>query len=139
LFQGFAGMSGGSAVRHHIGVSGGIPAQYAKLRNPLPPTAENAQRGAAVYDAQCASCHGVAGLGDGPASKPLNPRPAQLGWLAHVGASHWDSFMYWTIAEGGGRFGTAMPAFKGKLSDEEIWSVIGYIQARLSVAKTAAR
>jgi mono/diheme cytochrome c family protein len=39
--------------------------------------------------------------------------------------------MYWTVAEGGAQFGTAMPAFKDGLSKDEIWAVIAYIQARL--------
>ena len=39
--------------------------------------------------------------------------------------------MYWTIAEGGAAFGTAMPAFKGTLTENDIWAVTAYIQARL--------
>jgi len=39
--------------------------------------------------------------------------------------------MYWTIAEGGTAFGTAMPSFKEALSKEDIWAVIAYIQARM--------
>jgi hypothetical protein len=30
-----------------------------------------------------------------------------------------DSYLYWTIAEGGGAFGTAMPAQKDTLSADE--------------------
>jgi mono/diheme cytochrome c family protein len=130
LFHGYNYVVGGSALRHSLGVSGQIPAAYAGLRNPLPPTPQNAQRGAAVYEARCAACHGVTGLADGPGSRTLPP-PAQLEWLNRLPASRRDPFMYWSIAEGGAQLKTAMPAFKGKLSDEEIWSVIGYIQARL--------
>jgi mono/diheme cytochrome c family protein len=39
--------------------------------------------------------------------------------------------MYWTIAEGGAPFGTAMPSFKGKMSEGDTWSVISYIQSEL--------
>jgi mono/diheme cytochrome c family protein len=42
-----------------------------------------------------------------------------------------DAFTYWTIAEGGAQFGTAMPAFKATLSKDDIWAVTAYIQARL--------
>jgi mono/diheme cytochrome c family protein len=45
--------------------------------------------------------------------------------------AQWDPFMYWTIAEGGAQFGTAMPAFKSVLSENDIWVVTAYIQARL--------
>jgi hypothetical protein len=42
-----------------------------------------------------------------------------------------DSYLYWTIAEGGGAFGTAMPAHKDALSADEIWSVIRFLKAGL--------
>jgi len=45
--------------------------------------------------------------------------------------ARWDPFVYWTIAEGGAQFGTAMPAFKKALSSDDIWAVTAYIQARL--------
>lgn len=139
LFGGYASVVPGSTVRHRIGLNGGIPAAYANARNPLPPTLQNAQRGAAVYDAHCASCHGATGLGDGPASRTLIPPPAQLGWLLKLRPSRWDPFMYWTVVEGGQPLGTAMPSYKGKLADEQIWSAIGYIQARLPKATAAVR
>lgn len=135
LFGGYASIVAGSAVRHHVALEGAIPRPYAELRNPLPPTAQNAQRGAAVYEASCASCHGVTGLGEEPASHALNPPPAHLAWIAKLRRSRWDPFMYWSIAEGGAPFGTDMPSFKGKLTNGDIWSVIGYIQARLPKAR----
>jgi mono/diheme cytochrome c family protein len=139
LFRGYSTLVAGSTVRHNAVLKGGIPAPYEGLRNPLPPTRQNAQRGASVYTVQCASCHGVTGLGDGPEAHRTNPPPAELGWLTKVPPSRRDGFMFWSIAEGGDRFGTGMPAYKGKLSDEDIWAVIGYIQARLPAPKGAAR
>ena len=137
LFSGYAYVVGGSPLRHHLGVTGQIPAAYVKLKNPLSPTPANAHAGAAVYKADCASCHGSTGLGNGPASRPISPPPAQLGWLAKIPPDRRDAFMYWSIADGGERFRTGMPSYKGKLTDEQIWSVIGYIQARLPKAKAA--
>src|SRR4051794_36193111 len=32
-----------------------------------------------VYKTSCASCHGVSGLGDGPAAASLNPKPPAIG------------------------------------------------------------
>lgn len=137
LFHGYSYIVGGSSLRHHLGATGEIPGAYAKLRNPLPPTPQNAQRGAAVYAADCASCHGADGLGAGPGSRNLKPPPAQLGWLAKLPPSRLDPFMYWSIADGGTVLKTDMPSFKGKLTDEQIWSVIGYIQARLPIKAPA--
>jgi mono/diheme cytochrome c family protein len=140
LFGGLTSDVAGSNVRHDVARHGGIPAPYTNLHNPLAPTPENVQRGAAIYDAQCASCHGVTGLGDGPGARRLKPPPAHLGWLAGVPASRVDAYMFWATSEGGGgRFGTGMPAYKDKLTTDEIWSVIGYIQARLPKAAASAR
>ena len=40
-----------------------------------PKVLPNLARGAALYAAQCASCHGVAGGGDGPLAASLEPKP----------------------------------------------------------------
>jgi mono/diheme cytochrome c family protein len=126
------GMMGGSTARHHAAMMDGVPAPYADLHNPLPRTPATAERGAA----NCASCHGETGLGDGPASRGLNPKPANLARLSRMPMSRWDPFMYWTVAEGGAPFGTAMPSFRSSLPKDDIWAAIAYVQARLSPAKT---
>jgi mono/diheme cytochrome c family protein len=131
------GMTGGSLARHRVAMQGGVPAPYASESNPLPRTAATIDHGAGVYAANCASCHGASGLGDGAVAKSLTPRPANLAWLSNMPTSRWDPFMYWTVAEGGVRFGTGMPAFKGSLSKGDIWAVIAYIQAHLPQAKAA--
>jgi len=108
-----------------------IPAPYNSMTNPLPKTHETVERGAAVYQQNCAACHGATGAGDGPAGQKLSPRPANLQWLSQMMMVQWDPFMYWTVAEGGAQYGNAMPAFKNTLSKDDIWAVIAYIQARL--------
>ena len=125
------GMMGGSMQRHHQAMMGNLPPAYANLSNPLPATSKTVGRGEKIYAAQCSSCHGAAGLGDGPAAKSLNPPPANLAWLSNMPMSRWDPFMYWTVAEGGTAYGTAMPAFKSTLSKDDIWAVVAYIQAHL--------
>lgn len=51
-----------------------------------PAAAENPSPGAAagrvLFQAYCASCHGVSGRGDGPVARVLNPPPADLTRLA---------------------------------------------------------
>jgi mono/diheme cytochrome c family protein len=39
---------------------------------------ESSPVGSELYFRRCASCHGVAGRGDGPAGEALTPRPADL-------------------------------------------------------------
>jgi mono/diheme cytochrome c family protein len=129
------GMMGGgmmaSTPRHRFGMMGGIPEPYRSMSNPLPRTAATIERGAMVYRTYCASCHGATGAGDGPAARALSPPPPDLGWLTRMPMVRSDSYMYWSIAEGGAQFGTAMPAFKNALSKDQIWAVIAYIQEGL--------
>lgn len=124
----------GSMPRHHAAMMSGVPAPYSALSNPLPRAKATVDRGAKVYAANCSSCHGPTGQGDGKAGQRLSPPPGNLAWLSQMPMAGWDPFMYWTVAEGGSAFGTAMPAFKATLSNDDIWSVIAYIQARLPPA-----
>jgi len=121
----------GPMPRHHVAMMWGIPEPYTSMTNPLPRTQATLDKGATVYAENCLSCHGKEGLGDGEAGRSLSPPPGNLAWLSDMPMSQWDAFMYWTIAEGGAQFGTAMPAFRGSLSKEEIWEVTAYVQAHL--------
>lgn len=129
--RGMMGNGQGSAARHRAGMMGGIPSYYRTMTNPLPKTGETIERGAKVYAENCASCHGATGAGDGEAAHGLSPRPANLAWLSRMPMVQWDPYMYWTVADGGVPFGTAMPVFKDVLSPKDIWAVIAYIQAHL--------
>jgi mono/diheme cytochrome c family protein len=128
---GMVGGGSGSMPRMHFAMMSGVPAPYNSMSNPLPRTRETVERGAAVYEQNCASCHGATGLGDGPVGRTLSPPPANLVFLAQMPMVQWDPFMYWTVAEGGAQFGSAMPAFKDALSKNDIWAVTAYVQARL--------
>jgi mono/diheme cytochrome c family protein len=127
------GMMGWGMMRQQDGrpMMAQIPAPYDSMTNPLPKTHETVERGAMVYQQNCAACHGATGAGDGPAGQRLSPRPANLQWLSQMPMVQWDPFMYWTVAEGGAQYGNAMPAFKNTLPKDDIWAVIAYIQARL--------
>ncbi len=131
---GMMGGGYGSMPRHHYAMMSGVPAAYRSLSNPLARTRATVEHGAQVYQQNCASCHGPTGAGDGEAGRNLSPPPGNLAWLSQMPMVQWDPFMYWTVAEGGGQFGTAMPAFKDTVSKEDIWAVIAYIQARLPQA-----
>lgn len=128
--RGMGGMAG-SMPRHRQAMMSGVPAPYDSLVNPLPRTRETLDRGATVYAENCASCHGPTGRGDGEAGRDLSPPPGNLAWLSQMPMVRWDPFMYWTVAEGGASFGSAMPAFKDTLSSDDIWAVIAYVQGRL--------
>lgn len=115
------GMMG--SARHVYYMHNGLPAPYAGRRNPLPMSRAVLAEGRKLYASDCAACHGANGRGDGPAAQGLNPPPADLGFTMSMPVAQ-DDFLYWTIAEGGAPFGSAMPAFKTTLKPNQIWSLV---------------
>ena len=120
-----------NVVRKQQVIMHGVPAPYANMHDPLPNTDAKPRRGRAIFDRNCAACHGWTGAGTGPEAFAQVPAPADLEWLAHTPKRPAEPYMYWTVAEGGRAFASEMPAFKGKLSRADIWSVIAYIRAGL--------
>ena len=116
-----------SMIRHQFVMRNGIDSRYASKVNPLQSTAENIGAGKKLYEQNCASCHGLTGLGDGEAGKGLNPRPANIATFIKMPMAT-DSYMSWTIAEGGVPIGTAMPPFKDVLKEDQIWKIIIYLR-----------
>ena len=104
-----------------------IPEAYGGLSNPVPAEARSVARGAEIYQANCATCHGESGWGDGPAAPNLFPAPAQL---AHTAPMLSDTYLFYRISEGGGfaPFNSAMPAWQDTLSERDRWDVINYIR-----------
>jgi cytochrome c553 len=115
-------------ARHRAFMHGNIPSEYLGKRNPLKPTRNVVLAGSELYQQQCAVCHGAQGMGDGEAAKGLNPSPALLAYMIQMPMSV-DEYMLWSISEGGKAFGTAMPAFKDTLSEEEIWKIVTFMRA----------
>jgi len=125
--MGMMGMGRMSAARHQYVMRNGIGSEYAGLRNPLARSEQNLATGQALYRGSCAACHGEAGRGEGPAASSLNPPPADLAAVVRTPMAT-DGYLFWTIAEGGGPVGTAMPPFKSTLSDTDIWRIVLYLR-----------
>jgi mono/diheme cytochrome c family protein len=102
------------------------PAEFAGMTNPFEGDDAAATAGKATYDANCASCHGPEGRGDGAAAASLDP-PA--GNLQETAAEAGDDYIHWRIAKGGAfePFNSSMPAWEGVLSDDQIWQLVTYI------------
>lgn len=91
-----------------------------------------AQKGKVVYSNNCASCHGTNGEG---VILPWNQKiddgrypPPPLNDDAHAW-HHPIKALRFTINEGGKPIGGVMPAFKDKLSSQDVDNVIAHIQS----------
>ena len=82
-----------------------------------------AAEGAKIFSANCELCHGAQGHGDGVAGQSLEPRPKNL---VDLQATVGNDFLFWRIHEG--KPGTAMVAWNGILTDEQIWQVVSFIR-----------
>ena len=92
-------------------------------------------RGASVYAASCATCHGNGGEGQ-PLWRERNPDgtlpPPPHDSTGHTW-HHGDGTLYRIVAQGGqifdgAGFKSAMPAFQETLNSEEIRAVIVYLK-----------
>jgi mono/diheme cytochrome c family protein len=127
-----------SVARHDRYIASKIPAFYKGRRNPYLATIGNLVDGARLYDQRCASCHGMMGIGDGEAGQKLEVPPADLG--RSLGESIYrDDFFYWSIAEGGAEFRSAMPAFKDDLKPGDIWKLLTFMRAAFAEDQPPAK
>lgn len=88
-----------------------------------PKSAPDLKRGAGLYAAQCAACHGAAGRGDGPAAKGLDPMPSNFHDLGRM-AQRSVYGLYNTVTLGVD--GTAMASF-AQLSEEDRWALAFFV------------
>lgn len=109
----------GKAIEASIGKS-------AQDQSPLSADKANLLAGAHIYTENCAGCHGKLDQGAPPMSKKFYPHiphllPPSKGVTDDpVGRTHW-------VVTNGIRF-SAMPSFKGTLSDEQIWQVSQFLR-----------
>jgi high-affinity iron transporter len=87
-----------------------------------PKDVPDVKRGAALYQAQCASCHGATGHADGPLAASLDPSPIAFADRERA-ASRSVMALYQVVSQGVS--GTSMPAF-GTLSEEDRWALATY-------------
>ena len=90
-------------------------------KNPLPANAATIAQGKKVADANCLSCHGAKGKGDGAAAVALNPKPAD--WTSKRVQAMSDGEIFWKLSTGRG----AMPSW-AFLPENDRWAVVRYIR-----------
>ena len=101
------------------------------LANPVALTAESVERGSALFAANCVSCHGDTGAGDGPLADSLPAPPANF--TIHV-PFHPDGVLYAWITDG--IRGTGMPGWSPQLSDQERWDLVNFLRANFDPLAT---
>jgi mono/diheme cytochrome c family protein len=102
--------------------------------NPIPSTPESIEQGRMLYQQNCVVCHGEDGRGDGPGAEGLDPAPSDF--RLHVPV-HDDPQFFAFIANG--YPGSAMPAWRDRLTEEEIWHLVNFITEEFNEAPTARR
>ncbi len=101
-----------SVRRHAAGIS-------------APPLTDPAmvRRGAAYYHASCALCHGAPGTALPPLAKGLHPPPPRLS----DAVSGWTPAELFWIARNGVKM-SGMPAFAATYSNEQLWSLVSFLE-----------
>ncbi len=112
-----------------------------KVGSPIPSSSESIEKGKDLFDnkAQCNSCHGDAGRGNGDLAldletdweTPIFPRDLTKRWTFRRGGDPEDIFYTIRI----GVEGTPMPSFAEDLDEEETWHVVNYVLSLSSPEK----
>ena len=108
----------------------------AALLIPATASAADAAAGKTAFDANCSSCHGVSGKGDGPVGQALTPRPRDfsVGDFAFDtdgdGKKGTDTDLKNVIQKGAAAYGgSPLMAPWPTLSDDDIANVIAHIRS----------
>lgn len=117
----FSQLSGASAHEGHK--KGHAPASAKRLRNPVPHTTQNIENGKALYEANCAVCHGADGKGT-EYNKKAKIKVPDL--TSHYVMNLTDGEIFYV--ETNGIKTSGMPAFKLKTSDRERWQMVHYVK-----------
>jgi high-affinity iron transporter len=119
-----------------VGIAGTPMAGYASMLTPeqrwnvvtyvnsLRTTHAQLMEGEGLYTQRCASCHGVAGAGDGALARSLTRLPPEIGTVAWQ-IEHSDEQLVKVIHDG--IAGTSMPPSR-ELSDSDVQSIVAYVR-----------
>ena len=100
------------------------PAMADKLKNPLSGNEEATEKGKSLFQVNCSTCHGEKGLGNGPGSMGLNPKPANL--TSKEVQKQSDGAIFWKITTGFPP--TAMISWRSRFSNKQRWELVDYIR-----------
>lgn len=89
-----------------------------------PDHAPDLARGVALYQSQCAVCHGATGHGDGPAGLQLDPRP--VNFTDQNRADQRSALSLYEVISQGVQ-GTPMASYATQLSSADRWALAYYV------------
>ncbi|MEJ2503958.1 MAG: cytochrome c [Gemmatimonadota bacterium] len=92
------------------------------LANPLPMSDAVLQRGAWVYQTNCAVCHGVTGVGNGPIVGP-GKLPFATNLMLQTTVDRADGYIYAIVRLGRG----LMPSYR-RIRPQDRWAVVNYVR-----------
>ena len=98
------------------------PVDVMKMKSPTP---ELIAKGKDLYSANCSSCHGIEGRGDGPASVGLNPPPRNYTSDENWVNGRTTSNIYKTLQEGITGSGMASYSY---MNPEDLFALAAYIR-----------
>jgi mono/diheme cytochrome c family protein len=94
-------------------------------KNPLATNPGNIAQGKTSFSHYCIACHGLDGQNTGvPFADAMSPPVPSL--ASRQVQSYTDGQLKWVIENG--IFPSGMPASRGMLSDEEMWSIVVFIR-----------
>jgi mono/diheme cytochrome c family protein len=103
-----------------------LPESYRLLRNPFEGSAEAVAAGAKLFGTACATCHGSGADGNGKSAAGMDPKPANFR-EGPVLREHSDAWLFWRVSEGKKK--SAMPSWRGSLSEDERWQLVTYLRS----------
>jgi mono/diheme cytochrome c family protein len=102
-----------------------LPPEADTKKSPVQVDEKVLATGRAVFKNKCTKCHGPGGLGDGPDADPEHREDMDL-TNAKRADRNADGVVFYKVWNGRRR--PKMPAFKEELTEQQVWSVVAYVQ-----------
>lgn len=99
-----------------------VPANFKSMKNPVAKSEASNKSGMDLYNKNCSSCHGKAGLGDGVKARALKTFPGDFSKAEFQSQTDGDHFYKTKTGRG------EMPKYEGKLADNDIWNMVNYMR-----------
>ncbi len=99
-----------------------VPANFKSMANPVAKGDASNKAGKTLYDKNCASCHGKAGLGDGVKARGLKTFPGDFSKPEYQDQTDGEHFYKTKFGRG------EMPKYEGKLQDNDMWNIVNYMR-----------